>query len=54
VGLTLEGPEYLAAVKHAEEVAQILKQNIVQGRKVEGEEDKYSKCNLLFLFYFSF
>jgi len=33
----------LAAVKHAEEVAQILKQNVVQGRKVEGEENKYSK-----------
>ncbi|KAI0397635.1 mitochondrial zinc maintenance protein 1, mitochondrial [Xylariaceae sp. FL0594] len=38
---TLEpsSPEYPAAVKHAEEVATILRQNVVQGRK-EGETYK--------------
>jgi complex III assembly factor LYRM7 len=32
-------------VKHAEEVAQILRQNVVQGKKLEGEEDgdRYSR-----------
>ena len=37
------GPEVVSAVKHAEEVAQILKQNVVQGKKIEGDGDKYSK-----------
>jgi complex III assembly factor LYRM7 len=39
--LSPNSPESVAAVAHAEEVAQILKQNVVQGKK-EGE-DLYSK-----------
>lgn len=37
-------PAVAEAVKHAEAVALILKQNIVQGKKIEGEsnEDRYS------------
>lgn len=37
-------PALAAAVKHAEEVAQILRQNVVQGKKLEGigeEGDRY-------------
>lgn len=41
-GLTPEDPALAPAIAHAEEVAQILKQNLVQG-KLEGE-NKYSKC----------
>jgi len=37
--LSISGPEQVAAVKHAEEVAQILKANVVQGRKVDSEAD---------------
>ncbi|KAH8590721.1 hypothetical protein B0O99DRAFT_520782 [Bisporella sp. PMI_857] len=40
-GLSPSSSEYAAAVRHAEEVAQILKQNVVQGVRVQGEEDKY-------------
>lgn len=36
-----------SAVKHAEEVAKILRENVVQGKRVEGQDDKYSE----FLFY---
>jgi hypothetical protein len=39
--LSPNSPESVAAVSHAEEVAKILKQNVVQGKK-EGE-DLYSK-----------
>lgn len=39
--LSLDSPEATAAVAHAEEVAQILKQNVVQGKK-EGD-DLYSE-----------
>lgn len=35
-------PEFPAAVKHAEEVATILRQNVVQGKREEG--DLYSPC----------
>jgi hypothetical protein len=37
-------PAVAAAVQHAEEVAVILKQNVVQGKKLDGEgkEDRYS------------
>ena len=34
-------PEAEAARAHAEEVAVILRKNIVQGEQVEGSEDKY-------------
>ncbi|TRX96411.1 hypothetical protein FHL15_002683 [Xylaria flabelliformis] len=34
-------PEFPAAVKHAEEVATILRQNVVQGKK---DGDRYSPC----------
>lgn len=36
-------PEFPAAVKHAEEVATILRQNVVQGKR---EGDRYSPCRL--------
>ena len=43
-------PALAAAIKHAEEVAQILRQNVVQGRKAEGtgEEEgaRYSRFPL--------
>ncbi|KAG0645002.1 zinc maintenance [Hyphodiscus hymeniophilus] len=35
-------PAAAAAVKHAEQVAIILRQNVVQGKKLDGEEDRYS------------
>ncbi|KAF7845711.1 hypothetical protein BT93_L1033 [Corymbia citriodora subsp. variegata] len=34
-------PEAQSAVAHAEEVAKILVENIVQGKRIEGEENKY-------------
>lgn len=40
--LQANDPVLAAAVKHAEEVAQILRQNVVQGKKMEGEDDRYS------------
>lgn len=39
--LSAGSPEALAAVKHAEEVAQILKQNVVQGRQLKEDPDRY-------------
>ncbi len=35
------------AIKHAEEVSAILRQNIVQGQKTEGGEDKYRRLPVL-------
>ncbi|KND92709.1 Mitochondrial zinc maintenance protein 1, mitochondrial [Tolypocladium ophioglossoides CBS 100239] len=32
-----------AAIQHAEEVARILRENVVQGRKAEGQQDTYSE-----------
>ncbi|KAI4168790.1 MAG: hypothetical protein LQ343_006113 [Gyalolechia ehrenbergii] len=34
-----QSPEASAAIKHAEEVASVLRTNVVQGREVEGEEE---------------
>lgn len=31
-----------AAIKHAEEVAKVLRQNVVQGRRIEEGKDSYS------------
>lgn len=42
--LALESPESIAAIAHAEDVAQFLRRNVVQGQKVEGDE-KY-KLNI--------
>jgi len=36
--LTPESPESIAAITHAEDVAKFLRENIVQGQKVEGDE----------------
>lgn len=37
-----EDPALAPAIAHAKEVAKILRENVVQGKKVD--EDKYSKC----------
>lgn len=44
-------PAVAEAVKHAEEVALILKQNVVQGKKInaEGNEGRYSMFSLAML-----
>ncbi|KAF7959695.1 hypothetical protein EAE96_001308 [Botrytis aclada] len=42
--LAPESPESVAAIAHAEDVAQFLRRNVVQGQKVEGDE-KY-KLNI--------
>jgi hypothetical protein len=34
-------PEYAPAIAHAEQVAKLLRENIVQGKKIEGDE-RYS------------
>lgn len=39
--LSADDPEVAKQIKHATEVTQILRQNLVQGRPVEGEEGKY-------------
>ncbi|ESZ96345.1 hypothetical protein SBOR_3277 [Sclerotinia borealis F-4128] len=36
--LSLESPEYTAAIAHAESVAKFLTQNLVQGQKTDGVE----------------
>jgi complex III assembly factor LYRM7 len=36
-------PALAAAVKHAEEVSQILRQNVVQGKKMEGAAEDGSE-----------
>jgi len=41
-----DDPEAVEAIKHAEEVGKILVENIVQGKKVEGEGDKYSEFRI--------
>lgn len=40
--LAPESPESIAAIAHAEDVAQFLRRNVVQGQKAEGDE-KYSR-----------
>jgi len=37
----LQSGELESAVKHAEEVAKILRENVVQGKKIEGQDDRY-------------
>ena len=46
--LTPSDPELLPAIKHAEEVADFLKSNVVQGRK-EGGGDLYSMFSEIIL-----
>jgi complex III assembly factor LYRM7 len=36
-------PALGSAIAHAEQVAKILRENVVQGKKVEGDEDRYSE-----------
>ncbi|MCJ1243183.1 Mitochondrial zinc maintenance protein 1, mitochondrial [Trapelia coarctata] len=36
-------PEAAAQIAHAEDVARILRENVVQGLRADGEGDKYSK-----------
>ena len=43
--LVPSSPECVAAVRHATEVAQILKANVVQGKKVEEDGQLYSECD---------
>jgi len=38
---SLPSEETTKQIKHAEEVAQLLRENLVQGKKVEGDEDRY-------------
>ncbi len=42
--LSAGSPEAEAARTHAEEVALILRKNIVQGEQAEGEGEKYREC----------
>jgi len=39
--LTSGSPDAVAGIAHAEDVAKILRQNVVQGEKVDGEGEKY-------------
>lgn len=47
--LLAEDPALAPAIAHALEVARILRENVVQGRKTEGQDDKYSEF-ILFSF----
>lgn len=47
--LTPTDPAYAPAIAHAEEVAKILRENIVQGKRVEEGSDKFSMCISSFL-----
>ncbi|KAF5021091.1 hypothetical protein F66182_6880 [Fusarium sp. NRRL 66182] len=40
---SIDASEAPAAIQHAEEVAQVLRQNVVQGRKIEDGKDTYSE-----------
>ncbi|PHH58975.1 hypothetical protein CDD81_3979 [Ophiocordyceps australis] len=35
------GPDAKAAIQHAQDVAKILRENVVQGRKADGQENTY-------------
>lgn len=35
-----------AAIKHAEDVAKVLRQNVIQGQKTEEDDNTYSECEL--------
>ncbi|KAG9245916.1 mitochondrial zinc maintenance protein 1, mitochondrial [Calycina marina] len=39
--LPSQSPETIKAIKHAEEVAAILKANVVQGKQIRGDEERY-------------
>jgi complex III assembly factor LYRM7 len=41
--LLTSSPEATAQITHAEDVAKILRQNVVQGQKLGGDGDKYRK-----------
>ncbi|CEI61227.1 hypothetical protein FVEN_g6047 [Fusarium venenatum] len=38
---TIDASDAPAAIKHAEEVAKVLRQNVVQGRRIEDGKDSY-------------
>lgn len=39
---SIDASDAPAAIKHAEEVAKVLRQNVVQGRRIEEGKDSYS------------
>jgi hypothetical protein len=43
---TIDASDAPAAIKHAEEVAKVLRQNVVQGRRTEEGKDSYSKLGM--------
>ncbi|KAH6992723.1 hypothetical protein EDB82DRAFT_497644 [Fusarium venenatum] len=46
---TIDASDAPAAIKHAEEVAKVLRQNVVQGRRIEDGKDSYSKFGIDFM-----
>ncbi|KAM0298034.1 hypothetical protein ACHAPM_008729 [Fusarium culmorum] len=43
---TIDASDAPAAIKHAEEVAKVLRQNVVQGRRIEDGKDSYSEFGM--------
>jgi complex III assembly factor LYRM7 len=42
---SIDAPGATAAIQHAEEVAKVLRENVVQGKKTEEGKDTYSKLD---------
>ena len=45
-GLNPSDNDTTVAIRHAEDVAKILRENVVQGKQAEGKENTYSKYTL--------